>query len=84
MIVYTRIGASDRLGITISKKTGKALKRNRAKRLIRDYYRNNKDRFTAFGDVVIIWKEKLGHITYKSLALELDELTDAVNSKATR
>ena len=84
MIVAKRSGAPDRLGITIGKKAGKAHQRNRAKRLIREYYRNNKDRFAATGDVIIIWKEKLERLDYESVAKELDELTDAVKNEATR
>lgn len=44
----------NRLGITAGKKVGNAVKRNRAKRLIRLAYRLNEDRLPVGIDIVIV------------------------------
>ncbi len=46
-----------RLGITVSRKAGKAVRRNRAKRLIREYFRTHLGRFAPVFDLVVIVKK---------------------------
>lgn len=56
MVIYTqknRFGAN-RLGITVSKKIGKSVKRNRTKRLIRESYRFCEDFIPAGLDIVFV------------------------------
>jgi ribonuclease P protein component len=67
------IGAK-RLGITVTKKTGNAVFRNRLKRLIREFFRRNKDLFPAGHDVVVMAKKNLPPLTYSETARELTEL----------
>ncbi len=45
-----------RLGITASKKTGNAAQRNRIKRLVREFFRLNKDCFPQDYDTVVVAK----------------------------
>jgi len=45
-----------RLGITASKRTGNAVERNRIKRLVREFFRLNKDRLPRGVDILIAAK----------------------------
>jgi ribonuclease P protein component len=49
-----------RLGITVSKKVGKAVKRNRIKRIIRDFFRLNRHDLTESLDINIIARKAAG------------------------
>lgn len=49
-------GAGHRLGITVSKRVGKAVRRNRVKRLAREYFRLNRDRIRGIWDVNLVAK----------------------------
>lgn len=51
-VVFAK-GKKLRLGLVVSKRVGTAVVRNRIKRVIRDYFRCNKDRLPA-GDFVVI------------------------------
>jgi ribonuclease P protein component len=45
---------SNRLGLTAGKSVGNAVKRNRAKRLMRECYRLSKDKLKSSYDIVIV------------------------------
>jgi len=63
-----------RLGITVTKKTGNAVFRNRTKRLIREFFRRNKNLFPAEHDVVVMAKKNTPPLTYQETERELTEL----------
>jgi len=60
-----------RLGITVTKKVGNAVQRNRIKRVVREVFRRNRHLFPPSHDVVFIAKRDADAIGYDSLLNEL-------------
>ena len=60
MVLYARRNrtATNRVGITVSKKLGKAHVRNRTRRRIREVYRLNEEKFLPGWDIVIVARTK--------------------------
>jgi len=54
-----------RLGITATRKMGKAVKRNRARRLVREVFRKNKSRIPSSLDIVVNVKSLLADADYQ-------------------
>ena len=69
VVVYAAPGETDssRVGITVSKKVGKAVVRNHWKRRLREIFRHDKDWFGPSLDVVIIAKRGRQEPTYREL-----------------
>ena len=64
----------NRLGITVTKKIGNAVKRNRVKRLAREFFRLNKHHFSKGCDIVIIGKKNSFLLNYTDIKEELGEI----------
>ncbi|MGO9136137.1 MAG: ribonuclease P protein component [Syntrophales bacterium] len=61
-----------RLGITVSKKVGSAVERNRIRRLVREFFRLNRSRLSTPQDVVIIAKSNIAQLAYQDVCTELE------------
>jgi len=72
LIILTNRNGLDfpRLGITANKKVGKAVFRNRIKRLIREYFRLNNNRFRVGYDFIVLVKP--GHTIRQLADLEVE------------
>ena len=73
---------TNRVGITVSKKLGKAVIRNRVRRRIREAYRLNEERFLPGWDIVIVARSRAVEVSFQKLShslLSLAEKADILN-----
>lgn len=71
--VYCRKGGKgNRLGITTTKKIGKAVTRNRARRVILEAYRLLEDRVPSGWDFVIVARTRAAHVKMQVVQRELE------------
>lgn len=75
IIIYKQDGSDhSRLGITVSKRVGNAVLRNRLKRLIREYFRLNKNHLTGHWNFNIIAKKKAAALSSRQVFMSLETL----------
>lgn len=60
-----------RFGVSLSKKFGNAVKRNKYKRILREIIRNNQKKFENNYDYIIIMKKKCEFLNYKDIESKL-------------
>ena len=65
-------------GVAVSTKTGKAVKRNRIKRVIRESYRLKKDSLKKGYDILILWKKdsKIDDANFKNVNKDVIKIFD--------
>lgn len=64
-------GGASRLGITVSKRVGGAVVRNRVKRLIREVFRGYRSRLTPAQTVLVIGRPGAATASYADVKREL-------------
>ena len=64
------------LGIAVSVKIGKAVKRNHIKRLIRENYKQYESQIKSGYNIVILWKKKadLKQVSYSNIEKDMKEI----------
>lgn len=69
LVLYARrnrLGRNE-VGITVSKKLGKAVIRNRTRRRLREVYRLHEDRFTPGWDIVVVARSRCVNAPFEKL-----------------
>ena len=69
LVLYARKNRTDtnRVGITVSRKLGKAHIRNRVRRRFREVYRLNEEKFRPGWDIVVVARSKAVDATFADL-----------------
>lgn len=70
-------GRQTRLGITVSRKVGNAVVRNRVKRRVREWFRSERASLGAGVDVVVIGRAPAASLAHAEFANELSNLSSA-------
>ena len=84
MVVYCRKTKRcvNRLGITVSKKLGNAVLRNKIRRRIREIYRTNEDELLSGFDLVIVARRGSTQAAYRELEADFLRLADRLGFRA--
>ncbi len=69
------------LGLAISVKTAKSVKRNKIKRLIRENYYFFEDKIKTGKSIVFLWKKEaiVKDISFKKIKLDMEKIFDKAN-----
>jgi ribonuclease P protein component len=84
IVVQPNASSNTRLGITVTKKVGSAVQRNRIKRVVREAFRRNRELFPPNHDVVLIAKRGAADIDYAALLRELREVSRRLRPREAR
>lgn len=74
VVVMQKNSGPTRLGVTVSKKVGGAVQRNRVKRLLREFFRRNYNKLDSQIDISIIAKKGAANLRYEDVRDELKKL----------
>jgi len=80
-VAYFLPGQHDqsRLGITVTKKVGQAVERNRIKRLVREFFRLNRHSLSGRWDINVIAKRQSAAISSEKAFRSLQNLFDRIS-----
>ena len=71
-------GHPSRLGVTVSRKVGNAVVRNRVKRRIREWFRRDGPRLVAGRDVVVIARSAAAPLSGTDVSAELTRIAKGI------
>lgn len=82
LVLYFRKNFKDvyRIGISVSKKVGKAVIRNRIKRRLREICRLNEDVFPKGLDLIFVARAKIKNASYKTMEKSLLDLVKKIGN----
>jgi ribonuclease P protein component len=84
MLVLPRTDERSRLGLTVTKKIGTAVERNRVKRVFREVYRLNRTLFPSGFDLVVIAKSGAPKLGYADALAEVQNAGSALDRIASK
>jgi ribonuclease P protein component len=73
-----------RLGVTVSRKVGNAVIRNRVKRRFRELFRRRRGLLPESVDVVLIGRQGAGTQSFEAIAQEFEQVAQALRSRLPR
>ncbi len=69
---------ASRLGITVTKRIGNAVTRNRIKRIVREHFRLNQKKYQPYLDINVIAKKHAVELSSANLFLSLSDLFEKI------
>ncbi|MBC7172417.1 MAG: ribonuclease P protein component [Polyangiaceae bacterium] len=80
VMVLARTDEQRRIGITVTKKVGNAVHRNRVKRVMREVFRRNRELFPEGADIVVIAKHGAPRLGYAEAVEQMTRIGKALRS----
>ena len=71
LLVFDNHIHNSRLGITVSRRVGNAVERNRLKRIIREYFRVRKNLYPGLKDYSVIVRRGAAQLSFAEINVEL-------------
>ena len=74
-------GPSQRLGITVTKKVGNAVRRNAVKRRVREVFRHRRGQLPSDIGVVFVAKRNATRVTYAEVSADFEALAGQLTNR---